>query len=1575
MRIQKLDSSFRRIVHIVITAGIVAALGTLPVRVAQAADITTIATSYQPTINETIDANGFKRPGVGFTKEILENVRTQVRAQREPWNTYFNSMLTSGSASKTPSIKNANGDQPRVYGLYSQSVNGMFIADAQVAFTQAILYYITGDDTYRANAMKIIRLYEQMDPAQYAYFTDSHIHTGIPLSRMVGAAEILRYTSTQTPALEWTDDDTVKFTDNLVLPVIQNFNSCNCRFMNQHLYTTIAAMSGYLFAGDREKYNEAVEWFSVNKDAVDQGQNGSVKQLFREVTRNDDTGETVPPNIQHVEMGRDQAHGAGDLTNAAILARLMMAQGTRIDPVAGTASDAPNAVGPYEFLDDRIFKVHELWHTYMLGYEVPWVPTASHTDADGNPTVVYHGISGYYRGRMGQNTWETFYYYLYNRGMNMEQFAPNYTRFLTTRNGFNWDGVDGGGDFWMFIPAAAASEGTKYLPKLPAASNLEVDWHFTPRDTNSAVATDDSATYIRTTATEAGSRYVVYGYGWGASSLGLRIRTNGIATMEAFYTTIQLPNTNGQWMYVNFPGSMADFVEITIKGAGTTVDFDYVNANGSSLSLPSFTGGNAELTSYSYAGAGVAVSASFAATDSSPTATLTYQIDHLPAGVSFNTSTGAFSWNPSQAGTYSFVIQASDGTTIATKRFTVVVGADRQATVNLTTAPYQPNGLYVVSTLAAYNAVYNDMMSVISSATDEVYFQKLATLRSAVAGLQLLTPLNSDGSMNYTNMLVTSTFNTSVAAAQDNDAFSFVYYGWAQNLAHTLDFGPSFKISASSFGLQVRGSFPERIGGTTVYGSNDNVNWTRLTPGLTTVTEEMQNLPVSDELKNQRYRFIKIAMIQPSGPLLELSEFHIFGTRYETVNKLTSVALSSDQALKNRIVPGNTAKLKFVSTEPINNVSVTIQGQPATVTTTDNLNWTASWVATTTPGYGKLSFLLNYKTADGLDAEPTFFTTDNSYLNLADQTGLINNVTTLASVIDSSGRNAADAISTANLLFDSNLGSFTDYRLNGSGYGAWVEFDFRGGGSVSLSRVEIIARQDQVARINGTVVQGSNDNTTWENITNYAGNTPEWQTLTSNNATPYRYVRVTNGNNWVGNMSELRLYGSYTSSAQIATASITSTQSLSPASVLNKRVVAGNTVTLKFTAKTAINNVTATIQGQAATVTTTDNINFTASAALPQGVAAGKVTFAVNYKLADGSAGYPATATTDGSGAYVVDESDLIRNISTVATLIDSTYNRTAAQTKAIVDNLFDSNISSATDFRLGTNNSCSGSYIIFDFKSGNQINLTSVELLARQDQVARARYIVFQGSNDGTNWTEITNAAGAVQDWQTFAVSSAVPHRYIRIWNVTAWCGNMAEVRLHGSLHGADTTAPETVTDAPAGPVNKDTTVTLSATDVGSGVQATYYTVDGGTRQSGKSVLFSTEGSHALVYWSVDWAGNVEQSHSLTVKVAPTDVTASVKLTQQGATLNRSTGKYVGGVTITNTSGTTLSGPLQLRLNNLSNGLVLDNATATDASGAPYVTLASGLAPGASTTVNLTFSNPNRALVTYTAQLFRGTF
>ncbi|WP_413674775.1 OmpL47-type beta-barrel domain-containing protein [Massilia cellulosiltytica] len=1333
MRAIKLDRAARRIACMAVSIGIAATLAPYPGQVAMAADpIDTMVTSYQPVISESIDANGFKHPGVGLTKEALETMRTQVLAKKEPWNTHFNMMLKSGKASRTVGISNVNGadpTQPRILGIDSQGANGLFINDALTAYTQAILYYVTGDDVYRANAMRIIRLYGKMDPSKYVYFVDSHIHTGIPLSRMTAAAEILRYTSTQTPALAWTDDDTVNFSRNLVTPVIQTFDNCNCRFMNQHLYTTIAKMSGSIFMGDRDGYNEAVEWFTVNKDAPDPAWTGSIKQLFRTVTRNDATGEAIPPQIQHVEMGRDQAHGAGDLTNSEILARLMMAQGTKVDPAAGTPSTASNAVGPYEFMDDRLLAVHELWGKYMIGYDIPWVPVAMSVNPDGSIRAMYNNVNPSYRGRLSQNTWEAFYYYKYVRGIDLEQLAPGYTTIYAKRKAYNWDGVDGGGDFWLTLPKAAEAEGSKYLGIPIVDPYREVEDRFTAYDGNAVAQTEGTTGFVRTTATPEGTRIAVYSYNGAAiPNMGFRIRTSGQAMMDVDGMSLALPNTRGQWRYVVVPLNLGDFLPLKVTGAGTTVDIDHINVKSSTLlSPPVFKSGTGDTTAYTYAGATIPVTLDLSATDPAAGDVVTYNMDNLPQGATFDTSTGAFSWQPTQAGTYTFIAEASDGTSVTTKRVIVDVAADRQAAVATVAAPFKPDTQYVTATKTAYESAYADMQNTIGSGTDDTYFQKLGALRNAVSGLRELTPLLKDGSLDYTNLffktnLVTN-FGDWAANGVDDNTDSFIAFTIARDTNHTftLDFGPSFKVAANKFQLQPRTSFPERVGGVTIFGSNDNENWTRISPDETLGIEGWQTLNVADEFRTKRYRFFKLSMIHDlwTYNILELGEFRIFGTRYETVNKLTSVSLGSDQALKNRVVPGNTIKLTFQSSEPINNVSATIQGEPASITTTDNLNWTATTVVDATMAPGPVKLLLNYRTADGTAAEPVLFTTDSSTLSIADQKDYIDNVLDIATVTDSNGRNATDVIKNAKLLFDSNLTTNTDLRLNGSGNNGWVKFDFRPGVTTVLSRVDVIGPQNQYSgRINGTVVQGSNDNATWTNISTFAGNTPEWQSLKITGTTPYRYIRMTNANAWFGNMTELRLYG----------------------------------------------------------------------------------------------------------------------------------------------------------------------------------------------------------------------------------------------------------------TVNAADTTAPSTTATAPQGMVTTDATITFAATDNqgGSGVAATYYTVDGGARQTGNTVTLTTSGTHTVSYWSTDWAGNTEQAHAVTVSIDKSaDVTSSVSIARSGLTVNRFTNKYTGTVTITNTGGQPLTGPLHLRLQALTAGVTLDTQTGVK-DGVPYMALpVASLAAGQSVTLTTTFSNPNKAGIAYTPALF----
>jgi lipoprotein-anchoring transpeptidase ErfK/SrfK len=100
-------------------------------------------------------------------------------------------------------------------------------------------------------------------------------------------------------------------------------------------------------------------------------------------------------------------------------------------------------------------------------------------------------------------------------------------------------------------------------------------------------------------------------------------------------------------------------------------------------------------------------------------------------------------------------------------------------------------------------------------------------------------------------------------------------------------------------------------------------------------------------------------------------------------------------------------------------------------------------------------------------------------------------------------------------------------------------------------------------------------------------------------------------------------------------------------------------------------------------------------------------------------------------------------------------------------------------------------------------------------------------------------------------------------------WASGAAGTILTSTSGGVvDTTAPKTTaaglqTGATKGWRHTSQTVTLKATDAGSGVAATYYEVDGGARQTYAGPFdISSAGSHVVRYWSADWAGKVEAKH-----------------------------------------------------------------------------------------------------------------
>ncbi|WP_438447022.1 endo-1,4-beta-xylanase [Gorillibacterium sp. sgz5001074] len=112
-----------------------------------------------------------------------------------------------------------------------------------------------------------------------------------------------------------------------------------------------------------------------------------------------------------------------------------------------------------------------------------------------------------------------------------------------------------------------------------------------------------------------------------------------------------------------------------------------------------------------------------------------------------------------------------------------------------------------------------------------------------------------------------------------------------------------------------------------------------------------------------------------------------------------------------------------------------------------------------------------------------------------------------------------------------------------------------------------------------------------------------------------------------------------------------------------------------------------------------------------------------------------------------------------------------------------------------------------------------------------------------------------------------------VAAWNDTTGTGYM-DTSVYGVLlltgkPPADTVPPvTTIQHAPAGWQTQPVDITLQASDAGSGVAATYYSLDGTAYRTGSSLRIDTEGIHTLRFYSVDLAGNREAEQETTISL-----------------------------------------------------------------------------------------------------------
>ena len=102
-------------------------------------------------------------------------------------------------------------------------------------------------------------------------------------------------------------------------------------------------------------------------------------------------------------------------------------------------------------------------------------------------------------------------------------------------------------------------------------------------------------------------------------------------------------------------------------------------------------------------------------------------------------------------------------------------------------------------------------------------------------------------------------------------------------------------------------------------------------------------------------------------------------------------------------------------------------------------------------------------------------------------------------------------------------------------------------------------------------------------------------------------------------------------------------------------------------------------------------------------------------------------------------------------------------------------------------------------------------------------------------------------------------------------------------------------------------------------------------------------------------------------------NVSNQVSVTQNGFGVNHATHIWSATMTVTNTSGSAISGPIEVLLTNLTSGVTMTNNTGTYQN-SPYITVTvNNLAPGAYVNVSIQFTNPSNGSISYTPVTYSG--
>lgn len=1404
----------------------------------------TVAEEAVTAVTDTVkmritEEEGFLHPGLSIDPYQLEKTREELLKGNSEYQAYFDAMAATDAASKnfgSGNLKAGTLHEPAWTAYNAQWQNMTLSKDSFKAYTSAVMYYLTGEDCYRYNAIRLIRIWSNLNPDEFTYFNDAHIHMPVPMYYLIAAAEMVKYTDpineTYTDkevtdySLVWTTEDDRKLIDNMLDPAQKTFYYKKDYYMNQHLYAVTGMMANAIFKNDRDQYAEAVEMFTVNSASSHLERNGALINQYKLIEADHPENPIREDFIQHREMGRDNAHSSGDVLNMIGLARILHQQRTKVDPVTGEVSAASDATTIYSFLGNRLLAGTESWARYMVGHTVPWAKTGGGMDFGGDISVAYRGRTGLY-----YSSSELYDMYRYQEGMTADELAekaPMLTHMAQNQaapifyNGtgkVNFWGAHSdnkmteiGCEYWLSMPLERQSDSSLTVPATDDDCQLDFAVRGAIMDEEMAeIVTEDGKKFISTIAvssreelkeTDYDKRYpndtktLRGGTHFSIASMhkqpyqAIRYRSNGSAQLHLTsgnnqlpaHTILTLPDTGGKWKTLVY--STKEIVDNKALNLGN-LDYYAVVSNKEGVKV------DFDWLNYVNVGDGLKGMIPEFAADLGDARSLlkgqtlsvpievangegaTLSLNEVQEGVDFEAGVVAIDSQFFTEGNHQIILTAENKDFVRGASINLIVYDNQQAAFDLAIGEFDPNAIY---TSVSKNAFFKEKAAVeklmADGCSDAEFMEAYDGLLKAARGLELLNPIFEDGSFDYAKYLSILPKNPYAFNLLDKDDST---HSGDLNRPYVFDFGKDYRMTAASFQLQTRRGFANRYKGFNVYGSDDNKNFILLTERPTNQVDEMETIAVKEELRDRPFRYFVLSCDEPGPPTdPAYPGISSFG-EFRVYGERIEVANKVNKA---EIINSNLKNLLLPGDE--------LQLEIGAVEAISDLKVSIERIAADIKKIDDQNWVAKITYPAGKE-ELTEVPVIIDYKNAAgEQAPTLYETTNTNNFYKSDDTHLiSDAHSRiyktsngnadwAKAWFDQDVTTMGEYGREGATPAVYARFDFTDG-PIKLDRLEFLARQDEYAgRAAYYEVHASQDGQTWTNIATRGKNTQDWQAITVNKEFRDTEYNFIQIYCWANNigLAELRIIGEQGEPTIIN--AVTDVYFETP--TMKNLIKPGETLKLNIKSDRKIVDPKVKIMDIQADVVSEDGLNWVASIIFPGKIAAGtEVPFSVDYQDEDGRTGITIKQTTNGSTVFPTDDSRLIEGL---FKRVYKTSNRSPKDTAA----WFDDDYTTGSEFAKEANGQ---TYVQFDF-SDNPVKLDRIEFITRQDEWAsRASTYQLQVSQDGENWIDTGNWGRGIQDWQALTIGSNEKDAYYKYVRLYCWANYLCinEMRMIGEL------------------------------------------------------------------------------------------------------------------------------------------------------------------------------------------------